>query len=92
MPLVIVFCSIVLLGLTVLVLYHYFLASTFQTTYEHRKGSYSKFQWRPFDSGSCFKNLAQRVFARKSESAIFDPLEPHDPDTQNFKASALKTP
>lgn len=36
-PLIILFCAFVLLGLTALVFYHYYLGATFQTTYEHRK-------------------------------------------------------
>ena len=40
-PLIILFCAFVLLGLLVLVIYHYYLGGTNQTTYEHRKGTYA---------------------------------------------------
>lgn len=79
-PLVILFCSFVLLGITILVFYHYYLASTFQTTYEHRKGSYSQYFWRPFDTGSKLRNLKERVFTKKSQFPIFNPLEQHLPE------------
>ena len=36
-PLVLLFCAFVLLILTALVCYHFYLGATFQTTYEHRK-------------------------------------------------------
>jgi len=51
-PLVLLFCSFVLLCLTALVFYHYYLGATFQTTYEHRKGNHKFYNWRPFDTGS----------------------------------------
>lgn len=51
-PVILAFCSFVLLGLTALVFYHYYLGATFQTTYEHRKSTHSSYQWRPFDTGS----------------------------------------
>lgn len=79
-PLIILFCAFVLLGLTALVGYHYYLGFTFQTTYEHRKHTYANYLWRPFDSGSCWSNLRQRVFTKKSAEPIFNPLELHLPE------------
>ena len=42
-PLVILFCAFVLLILTALVFYHFYLGATFQTTYEHRKNTYREY-------------------------------------------------
>ena len=79
-PLVLLFCSFVLVGLTALVFYHYYLGATFQTTYEHRKSTHSQYNWRPFDTGSRWQNLKQRIFMKKSKLPILRPLELYDPD------------
>ena len=73
-PLVLIFCAFVLVILTALVVYHFYLGSTFQTTYEHRKNTFRDYFWRPFDTGSLLSNLKQRVFTRKSPVALLNPL------------------
>ena len=88
----ILLCAVTLLGLTVLVFYHYYLASTFQTTYEHRKGNYAAYLWRPFDSGSLLANLKQRVYPKHRKLPIFRPLEEYVPEQENYREPELKTP
>ena len=62
-------------------MYHYYLASTNQTTYEHRKGSYAQYLWRPFDAETWFSNFKQHIFQKKNPKPYFEPLELYDPDT-----------
>ena len=91
-PLILVFCSLVLLILSALVFYHYYLGSTLQTTYEHYSGTFSSYFQKPYSTGSAFTNLKQRIFIRKNPRPFFEPMEVHEPDRQNFKAPELKTP
>ena len=83
-PLVLIFCAFVLVILTALVVYHCYLGATFQTTYEERKNSFKNYFWRPYNTGSCRRNLKERIFTKKSAAALFDPLQKHAPELQNF--------
>ena len=91
-PLVLLFCSFVLFLMTALILYHYYLSSTYQTTYEHSKGTYKRYLWRPFDTKSCWQNFINRVFTKKSKRPIFDPFDEYNPEVQNYKPSEHRTP
>ena len=80
-----------MLGLTILVFYHVYLASTYQTTYEHRKGTYDAYYWRPFNTRSICRNFFQRVFTRMNPRPYFEPLELYDPEKDEYKIPELKT-
>ncbi|CDW90301.1 zinc finger protein dhhc domain containing [Stylonychia lemnae] len=74
---IIVFCFVALLGVSVLLFYHYKITLDYATTHEELKGIFSGYIFHPFHALSSLKNFKNRIISIKySKIPLFQPSKP----------------
>eukprot|EP00347_Sterkiella_histriomuscorum_P002804 403366740 len=73
---IIIFCFLALVGLSVLLFYHYKITLDYITTHEELKGVFSGYFYHPFNAYSFVKNFKNRIISIKiSRVALFQPTQ-----------------
>ena len=74
---VVIFCCVGLLGLSILLYYHYKISLINMTTNEDIKDTYIGYNWTPFEGRTVWENLIKRLkYPKLGHKAIFNPVAP----------------